>query len=409
MDTPNQAAKDAVLAYARTQIQGNRIPTIVYLGRDVDISKEKEAFVLDAPGGHRRYTWKLVYEDHELPDFSIERSFSRMKAQAADPDTKVVMAFSGGGLKVFGHITIVKFLNSLGVYPHLDEIWGTSGGAIAGYWYSCNLVPEEVQAYGFALYNRLFSLKISPSKFDVIKNLFINYCLPEKLRPSGFRGFINCTKSLTHFIDSVRNGAPIQKPFYCIAFNIQKLKTEVLTSEAINPNLYGGKIHNVNPLEATVASSSVPILFAPKTIRRDGLDIQYVDGGLEENIPLKSIYEKWLADKKAGIEKRKKLLIISSGLENENRLELLGGHSMNDREMIRISLSLLFQAIENSHRALLRQDPDVTLWDFQIPLSHYPVFDVKFIPQFYKSGYQEVASKALEIESHLETEMRKAA
>ncbi len=409
MDAPNQAAKDAVQAYAQAHALPGRTPTIVYLGRDVDISNDKEAFVLDAVDGRRRYTWKLVYEDHELPDFSIEKSFSNMKAAIEDPDTKVVMAFSGGGLKVFAHATIVKFLNALGIYPHLDEIWGTSGGAIGGIWYACNLSPEKVQDYGFGLYNHLFSLKLSPSKFDVLKNLFMNYCLPEKFRPSGFRGFINCTKSLTDFIDNMRKGAPLQKPFYCIAFNIQTLKTEVLTSEPVNESLYGGKIHQVDPIEATVASSSVPVLFAPKTIRRDGMDIQYVDGGLEENIPMKSIYEKWRADKKAGIEKRKRLLVISSGVQNEDRMALFGKNSLSDRDLPWISLNLLFQAIETSHRALLAQDPNVTIWDFQIPLTNYSVFDVKSIPQFFKLGYQEVASRAPQIEEQLADRMRQAA
>ncbi|MBI4970788.1 MAG: patatin-like phospholipase family protein [Candidatus Omnitrophica bacterium] len=406
---PNEAAREAVRAYALGHAVPGKTPTIVYLGRDVDLSGDREAFVLDTPGGHRRYAWKLVYENHKLPDFSIEKSFSHMKAQAEDKDTKVIMAFSGGGLKVFATATIVRFLNALGIYKELDEIWGTSGGAIAGLWYSCHIPPEKVQDYGFALYNRLFSLKLSPSKFDVIKNLFVNYCLPEKFRPSGFHGFINCTKSLTDFINAIKEDASLQKPFYCVAFNIQQLKTEVLTSEPVDPNLYNQKIHTVEPIEGAVASSSVPILFAPKTIRRNGCDIQYVDGGLEENIPLKSIYEKWVIDRKSGREKRRRLLIISSGLENENRLDLFNPKSANDRDMINISLSLLFQAIENSQRALLAQDPAVSLWDFQVPLSKYPVFDVKFIPQFYKIGYQEVASKTLEIESRLAQAKRLAA
>lgn len=402
MKIPTPEAKEEALAYALAHGHTKSKTAVIYLGRDVNISEEPGAFFLDRAGGRRKYAWKLVDQEKDDTGFSIEKSFSNIKSRIQDPDTKVVVAFGGGGLRVFAHTTLVKFLNALGIYDKIDEIWGTSAGAIAALWYASGVSPELVQKKGYDLYNHLFSLKLSPSKLEVLKNLFINYCLPEKMRPSGFLGFINCTKSIADFITGVKQDAPLRKPFYCLALNIQNLKTEVLTSETVDGSTYSRKIHKVDPLEAAVASSCVPILFVPKSIYRDGTEVQYIDGGIEENTPLKSIYEKWVIDKKRGFEKRKRLLLISSSLQSEYRLNLFDRKHLNEHSLVKITFGLLFQAIENSHRALLAQDPFVEVWDFQMPLNDYPLFNVKFIPEFIKSGYQEVAQRALEIEQNLQ-------
>jgi len=403
MEAPPPSAKNEVIAYALARRPSNKKVSVVFLGRDVNLSENEGAFFLDIPGGHRKYAWKLVDQEKGYHGFSIEQSFANMKAKIKDPDTKVIVAFGGGGLRVFAHTTLVKFLNALGAYEEIDEIWGTSAGAVAALWYACQISPDAVQRKGYDLYNHLFSLKLSPSKIAVLKNLFVNYCLPERWRPSGFMGFINSTKSIKDFIHDVRRDAPLKKPFYCIAFNIHNLRTEVLTSETLNQGVYPGKIYKVDPMEAAVASSSVPILFVPKPIYRDGREVQYIDGGMEENTPLKSIYEKWMIDRRTGLEKRKRLLLISSSLQSEAQLNLLNTKRLSEHDLAKITFSLLFQAVERSNRALLAQDPCVEVWDFQMPLNQYPLFDVKFIPEFIRSGYQEVARKTLEIENNLKS------
>lgn len=408
MHAPTEEAKQEVFAYALAQ---NTIknPALVYIGRNIDLTAFPGAFNLDIIEGKRQYAWKVVEKEKSLENFSIERNFQKIKERILDKDTKVVLALSGGGLKMLSHTTLLQFLNMLGVYDKIEEIWGTSGGAIAGLAYAAKIHPHRIQEHGYGLYNHLFSLRLSPSPFEVLRNLFINFCIPKRWRPSGFSGFINCAKSLQDFIDALRKGSPLQKPLFCIALNIETLKTEVLSSEQVRENIYNGKIYKVeDPIEAVIASASVPILFVPKMIRRNGLEVQYIDGGVEENMPMKSVYEKWVIDRKAGLEKRKKLLIISSSLSNE-QLNLLNTKDLTESDLLRITLNLLFEEIERSHRLILKQDPNVEVWEFRNALTDYSSFDVKFIPEFIKCGYQVVAKKAVEIEKHLEIAIKKAA
>lgn len=412
MDQPTKTAYGEAMAYAYAWAAMHKAyapVSIAYLGRNADLSQYPDAFILDEAGGKRRYAWALITSEKQYPEFSMEKNFSSMKQTIQDPDTKVILALGGGGLKGLAHSTLMKFLNTLGVYSYLDELWGTSVGSLAALWYACNIDPGKMQKSGYDLYNQLFQLKLNPNMLDVLKNLLVHFCLPERLQPSGFSGFVQCTKSLEDYIYSLKKDLPIIKPFYCIAFNIRNFKSEVLTSEKVDTEMYHGKIYHVNPIEAVVASSAVPILFIPKTIQREDKSVQYIDGGIGENTPMKSVYEKWKIDRALGKEQRKKLLIIASGLSSGNTEALFNYQNMHEGDILKLLFKIMGKEIELAHQELLSKDPNVSVWHFQIPLDQYPSFNVKHMPQFIQAGYRSVADTALSIEEEIGKKLKKAA
>jgi predicted acylesterase/phospholipase RssA len=46
---------------------------------------------------------------------------------------------------MFAHISVLRFLEKLGAYKHIAEIWGASGGAVVSLLYSMGLDSDALQ------------------------------------------------------------------------------------------------------------------------------------------------------------------------------------------------------------------------------------------------------------------------
>jgi len=81
-------------------------------------------------------------EEIEAPP-DIER-FSSLRRMAADPGTRFVVSMGGGGVpSLSGNAALAILLEELGLREHVEEVWGTSGGAIvAGSWASGTTAPR---------------------------------------------------------------------------------------------------------------------------------------------------------------------------------------------------------------------------------------------------------------------------
>ncbi|MCE9624782.1 MAG: patatin-like phospholipase family protein, partial [Deltaproteobacteria bacterium] len=64
------------------------------------------------------------------------------------PNTKVVLALGGGGVRMFAHAVVFEFLEKIGVSQYLSEVWGASGGALMAFAYSLGLTPKEMKEIG---------------------------------------------------------------------------------------------------------------------------------------------------------------------------------------------------------------------------------------------------------------------
>ena len=80
---------------------------------------------------------------------------------------KLGLALSGGGIKGFAHLGVLKYLEEIGVRPEI--LAGTSAGALVGAFYACGYSCEEV----FELLSRngfmkMTSLKIRGGELELI-------------------------------------------------------------------------------------------------------------------------------------------------------------------------------------------------------------------------------------------------
>jgi len=161
------------------------------------------------------------------------------------------IALSGGGARGISHLGVLKALEELGV--HLDYISGTSTGALVGALYSYGLSPEKI-----------LELIISTRFFS-------------SLRPAWtWTGLVNMDGLRDLIMKQIPEDSfdALKIPLTITATNLTKGKADYFTAGPLMP--------------AVLASCCVPVLFNPVHVNGE----VYVDGGITDNLPSKSIRHK---------------------------------------------------------------------------------------------------------------------
>ena len=152
---------------------------------------------------------------------------------------------------------------------------------------------------------------------------------------------------------------------------------------------------------AALASSSVPLLFVPRIIRRINRDAHYIDGSTTEDVPLHSIVRKWDLDRAAGVEARERLVIVY--------VKLTGGLETYRTHPGRIGKLRLMQTvaaagIETMHRRdveLLRLRPDVQLLGLELADANPDFFDTRRIAEFIRAAKECFPEQLVALEERL--------
>lgn len=161
------------------------------------------------------------------------------------------ISLSGGGVRGFAHLGILKALNENGIYP--DIISGTSAGALAGLFYADGYSPQE--SYDIFYQNSIF--------------MFTEVGIPNK----GFLSMEKVSKILKKHIKA-QTFEELKIPLIVAASNLNDGKVEYFSSGSI--------------IDKVVASASIPVLFKPQTIQNK----TFVDGGVFDNLPIAPIRDK---------------------------------------------------------------------------------------------------------------------
>lgn len=240
---------------------------------------------------------------------------------------KLGLVLSGGGARGFAHLGTAKAFYEEGY--KFDIITGTSMGAIVGAVLADGYQPEEI----------LPMLTVKRMKSFIKPDLTTNSMMNMK----GARSFL---KKILR------------------AKNIEDLKIPFIATAT---NIMNGVIHYFDKgdiIDAVIASSSIPVVFAPQVI--DG--VQYVDGGVMSNLPVRHIRND--CEKIAGFH------------VNPETLGLHNGHVKGIAQIAERSFHLCM---------LGNVIPDIKLCDFYLEhnnLIGYTVFDFDKAQEIYKLGYE---------------------
>jgi len=170
---------------------------------------------------------------------------------------KLGIALSGGGVRGFAHLGVIKALKEKGIEANIYS--GTSAGSISGVLLASGYSPKEA--------------------FDLMKDKgFLKYS-KARLPAEGFFCLEGLRKELMKVL-KVKKLEKLQIPLIVAATNLNKGIVEYFDK---------------GPIEKIVlASASIPILYEPVHYK----SYQYVDGGVLDNLPifpLKSLCEKIIA------------------------------------------------------------------------------------------------------------------
>ena len=376
-DPPAESARIAVLGRLLAEGRAGGDVHIRFLGRNRSIPPD--GFVLDRAGGARRYVWQVVPAEEIDAAPSLADRFRALAEHVDDPDRRFVLALGAGGLKLFAHATLLRLLERIGADAHVDEVWGSSAGALVALLYGHGLSPHAIEQTGYDLYSGRYQLPLRPSSFQMLRSLVREAILPRGDAASA--GFVDCADGLQRMLAQYCDVMDPSRPFYCPAFNLATGRTDVLTSAAVPPHL-ADFVRRAGPRDAALASAAVPLLFVPRSVATDGGEFPYIDGSTTEGVPLWSVVRKFDADRAAGAESRSRLTILY--------VKLTWPDEAAERQ--RFSKLRLLQAIASAgiettferDVALLEQRDDVTLLGLHLPGSGPDFFETGRIPDFIR-------------------------
>ena len=178
-------------------------------------------------------------------------NFIRKGKPTDDNGYKFGIALSGGGARGFAHIGVLKALLERDMEP--DIISGTSMGSLIGLLYAAGIMPDDmIGMIKKASVIRLF--KVAWRRHGLFEMEGVRKILEEEIGVDDF--------------------STLKKPLYVSISNISTDALEVKSSGEL--------------FDYVLASCSVPVFFAPMVIG----DATYIDGGLFDNLPSKSIHGK---------------------------------------------------------------------------------------------------------------------
>lgn len=227
----------------------------------------------------------------------------------ARPDTKFVLSLGSGGVRLFGHPSVMMFLDALGAKEYIDEIWGCSGGAVAGFSYALGISPIDIEQLGDQMYRDRNTITLAPTFWNILRILCRGAFSPEG--HGDFGGFLAIEEGFRRTISKLFGNRTLQIPSYSVAFNIVDRRCNILTPMTFPHDHYLDLVVTAPLIDVIMASSAIPILYTPKRIQSHDGERIYLDGSITESVPLLSVYRKWLLDRKLKIEKRPKLLILA--------------------------------------------------------------------------------------------------
>jgi len=377
---PPVGARLSVLARLLAEQRADGSVNVRYLGRHRTLPAD--GFLLDQAGGGRRYVWQIVPAEDSLGGSAICDRYAALRGRFAAEDTRVVLALGSGGLKLFGHAPVLRLLERIGCADQIDEIWGTSAGALVALLYCHGLSPEAIEQTGYDLYGGRYQLALRPTTLHVLRAILREALLPS--RGASDAGFVNCAQSLSRMLDEYcRDIVPV-RPLFVLAFNLERGVSEVLSAHAV-PEHLRGFVFQADPREATLASCAVPLLFVPHRVVRDEQEAVYIDGSTTEDVPLRSVVQKWDLDRAAGVEKRSRLTILYVKLSQGGVPYHAGGGARGGK--LRLLQSVASVGMETIHARdleLLSQREDVELLPLCLPDSSTEFFEIAHIPEYIR-------------------------
>lgn len=172
---------------------------------------------------------------------------------------RTILVLGGGGMRGFAHIGVIRAIERLGLV--IDEVVGTSMGAVMGGLYAAGHHSEEIETAANEI-----SIK-DYLKLNLVKFLVRGYGHASVYKGQAFRDFLK--KNLPQ-----QSFEAMPRPFFCNALSLTRGHMRYFGMP--------GDVH-VPVADAVYASACLPGVFEPPRIDDDW----FIDGGMAECLALK--------------------------------------------------------------------------------------------------------------------------
>lgn len=174
------------------------------------------------------------------------------------------LAFSGGGIKCYAYIGVLKYLEEKNLLKNVGRFSCTSGGSIFCILILCGYNSDELE-------NIVYNLDFSYIENVDVNNLFNNYGLDDMKGLSSLIKILLSKKNVDKNITFKELYRLTNKTLYITCTNLKDY-SQVIFSNEDTPNM---KI-----VEACMYSCSIPFIFSVDKEK------MYVDGCFSKNLPI---------------------------------------------------------------------------------------------------------------------------
>jgi hypothetical protein len=274
----------------------------------------------------------------------------------------VSLSNAGQGWRMVHHLGLLRFLEKQGIMEDVAEIWGVGNGALIAGSYALTGKSFEV----FAL---LLKIQKHLQQFDLFK--FIKGMLPryQHIQSAGIYDFKALEKDFAELMEDQKQ----KYPFYALAYDINKSVTKILSPD---------RQKTINQI--VTASMAQAGIHRPKEIA----DEFFLDGSMQEPLPLQSIVAKWEADRMAKRDDRDRLIILACDLTGftKNISESFKANLETPKsyfEMLNFAYDVRFHEIVSADLAKASSLQNVEVIHLQCPL--WPHLNLKGSEHLAKS------------------------
>ena len=211
------------------------------------------------------------------------QTIKKLKNDKDKNDLKVALVLSGGGIKGYAHLGVLRVLERENI--KIDYITGTSIGALIGTLYSIGYSIDDIEKVldiinvenfletGSDTTNLPLDKKESLKKYSFYINFDneLNFSLPKGLK--GNRETYLVVKNLLKNYANIKNFDDFPIPLRIIATNLNTGETKAFSKGDVSKIL--------------IASMAIPTIFEPVEIDEN----IYVDGLVSRNLPVEEAYD----------------------------------------------------------------------------------------------------------------------
>ncbi len=302
-------------------------------GRFLDAARlpcrPEDLVAFDYAGGKRSYMFRIV----DAPIGEVDERERSLRADLfghhtwlMDPTARKVLSLGGGGYRLFAALPALKALELMmgGDRTKIDEVWGSSGGALLGYVFANGLDLRVIDQLGFDLYHG--KSKDLPgihlrSLANLTKQLVSNWATGTLGNPE--------LGAWVEAVDRMSTPSPTAKriPFHAMVSNTRWRHPVAFAEPQYIPEHCKDILIPCSGREATAASMAVPFLFRPMRGVPGFEEDLWFDGSVVDENPVMLPFVKWMRDRKADPEntpKKLKIMLINLNMRLSESSYLAG-------------------------------------------------------------------------------------